>query len=88
MIEYRGKEYYNTMKMSSSTLTLFLEKSPRKVAAGLLFKFLFYYRTYITQSAHLTVPRNGRCTDSSHDTVRIFLFFKVYIHVFIYIKHR
>ena len=35
MIEYRGKEYYNIMKMSSSTLTLFLKKSPRKVAAGL-----------------------------------------------------
>ena len=34
MIEYRGKEYYNTMKMSSSTLTIFLEKSPRKVAGS------------------------------------------------------
>jgi len=38
VIEYRGKEYYNTMKMSSSTLTLFLEKSPRKVAADLTHK--------------------------------------------------
>ena len=31
-IEFRGKEYYNIIKMSSSTLTLFLEKSPGKVA--------------------------------------------------------